>query len=79
MTIKTKPFNFTEGVETEEDVELYMSIFFEEDGIDGFNSALYHLAKRKDLSAIVERVEKSFRSKMGIDPQITQISADFYF
>ena len=65
MTIKTEPFNFTEGVETEEDVKLYMSIFFEEDGIDGFNSALYHLAKRKDLGEIVKRVEKNFRSEIG--------------
>ena len=49
MTLKTKPFKFAEFVETEDDIRLYLSIFLEEDGEDGFNSALEHLAREKGI------------------------------
>ena len=50
MTIQTEPFKFTEHVETEDDIRLYLSIFLEEDGEDGFNDALNHLAREKGIS-----------------------------
>ena len=50
MTIQTEPYRFTEHVETEDDIKLYLSIFLEEDGEDGFNSALEHLAREKGIS-----------------------------
>ena len=52
MSIKTKPYKFAQGVETEEDIKLYLSIFLEEDGEEGFNNALDHLAREKGISKV---------------------------
>ena len=49
MTLKTEPFKFAEHVKTEDDIKLYLSIFLEEDGEDGFNDALNHLAREKGI------------------------------
>ena len=52
MTLETEPYDFTEGVETVEDIKLYLSIAFEEDGTEGFVSALGHLARKKGMTEI---------------------------
>ena len=52
MTIKTEPYNFTEGVETIEDIKLYLAIFFEEDGAEGLISALGHLSRMKGMTEV---------------------------
>lgn len=52
MTIETKPLDFTEGVETVDDIKLYLSIFLEENGPEGFISALGHLARKKGMTEI---------------------------
>ncbi len=52
MTLETKPLDFTAGVETVDDIKLYLSIFFEEDGAEGLISALGHLSRMKGMSEI---------------------------
>lgn len=52
MTIETKPYEFAQHVETEEDIKAYLSAFLEEDGAQGFIDALGHLAKKKGMSEI---------------------------
>jgi len=54
MTIKTNPFEFATDVESKEDVALYLSIFLEENGVDGLTQALQHLAKAKGISQIAK-------------------------
>jgi probable addiction module antidote protein len=54
MTIKTKPFEFASNVESKEDVALYLSIFLEENGVDGLTQALQYLAKAKGMSHIAK-------------------------
>lgn len=43
MTLETKPYEFAQHVETEEDIKAYLSAFLEEDGLQGFIDALGHL------------------------------------
>jgi len=52
MTVKTKLFEFAADIERKEDVALYLSIYLEENGIDGLTQALQHLAKAKGISQI---------------------------
>ncbi len=52
MTLETKPLDFTTGVETVDDIRLYLSIFLEENGAEGFISALGHLAKMKGMTEV---------------------------
>ena len=52
MTIKTKPYEFAQHVETEEEIKAYLSAFLEEDGPQGFIDALGHLARKKGMTAI---------------------------
>ena len=47
MTLKTKPYEFAQHVETEEDIRAYLSAFLEEDGPEGFIDALGYLARKK--------------------------------
>lgn len=54
MTLKTKPFKFASDVESKEDVALYLSIFLEENGVDGLTQALQYLAKAKGMSQIAK-------------------------
>ena len=54
MTLKTKPFEFANNVESKEDVALYLSIFLEENGVDGLTQALQYLAKAKGMSQIAK-------------------------
>ncbi len=52
MTIKTKPYEFAQHVETEEDIKLYLTTFLEEDGPQGFIDALGYLARKKGMTEI---------------------------
>ena len=52
MTVKTKPYEFAQHVETEEDIKAYLSTFLEEDGPQGFIDALGHLARKKGMTEI---------------------------
>jgi probable addiction module antidote protein len=52
MALETEPYEFAEHVETVEDIKLYLSIFFEEDGAEGFISALGHLARKKGMTEV---------------------------
>jgi probable addiction module antidote protein len=54
MTLKTKPFEFARNVESREDVALYLSVFLEENGVDGLTQALQHLVKAKGMSNIAK-------------------------
>lgn len=49
---KTKPFEFAQHVETEEDIRAYLLTFLEEDGAEGFIDALGHVARKKGMTAI---------------------------
>ena len=52
MSVKTKPYEFAQHVETEEDIKAYLSAFLEEDGPQGFIDALGHLARKKGMTEI---------------------------
>ncbi|MCF6205135.1 MAG: putative addiction module antidote protein [Methylococcaceae bacterium] len=52
MTLKTKPFEFASNVESKEDIAMYLSIFLEENGVDGLTQALQYLAKAKGMNQI---------------------------
>ena len=52
MTIKTKPYEFAQHVETQEDMKAYLAAFLEEDGAEGFIDALGHLVRKKGVTAI---------------------------
>lgn len=52
MTLKTKPYEFAQHVESEEDIREYLTAFLEEDGPQGFVDALGHLARKKGMTEI---------------------------
>jgi len=52
MTVETKPYEFAQHVETEEDIKAYLSTFLEQDGPQGFLDALGHLVRKKGMTAI---------------------------
>ena len=52
MTIKTKPYEFAQHIETQEDMKAYLAAFLEEDGAEGFIDALGHLVRKKGVTAI---------------------------
>ncbi|MCA9998246.1 MAG: putative addiction module antidote protein [Anaerolineales bacterium] len=52
MTLETKPYEFAQHVETEEDIKAYLSAFLEEDGPQGFIDALGHLVRKKGMTEI---------------------------
>lgn len=52
MTLKTKPYEFAQHVDTNEDIRLYLMTFLEEDGPEGFIDALGHLARKKGMTEI---------------------------
>lgn len=53
MTIKTKPFDVSAHLQTEEDIREFLDIMLEENGAEGFASALEHVAKAKGMAAIL--------------------------
>ena len=54
MTLKTKPYEFAQHVEIEEDIRAYLSAFLEEDGPEGFIDALGYLARKKGMTEIAK-------------------------
>ncbi len=52
MSIETKPFEFAKDVDSAEDVALYLSIFLEENGVQGLVDALRNIPKAKGMSAL---------------------------
>ena len=52
VCIETKPFEFAKDVDSGEDVALYLSIFLEENGVQGLIEGLKHLAKAKGMNTI---------------------------
>ncbi len=52
MTIETKTYEFAQHVETDEDIQAYLSIFLEEEGPQGFIDALGHLVRKKGVTEI---------------------------
>ena len=52
MTVKTKPYEFAQHVETEAEIKAYLSAFLEEDGPQGFLDALGHLVRKKGMTEI---------------------------
>lgn len=52
MSLETKPFQFAQGIDNLEDAKLYLSIFMEENGIQGLIDGLKHLAKNKGMTAL---------------------------
>ena len=62
MTLKTKPYEFAQHVETEEDIREYLSAFLEEDGAQGFIDALGYLAKKKGMTQIAKSAGLSRQS-----------------
>ena len=52
MSIETKPYEFAQHVETEEDIKAYLTAFLEEDGPEGFIDALGYLVKKKGMTEV---------------------------
>ncbi len=52
MTLKTEPFEFASNVQSKDDIAMYLSIFLEENGVDGLTQALQYFAKAKGMSQI---------------------------
>ncbi len=50
MTTKTQPFQFAQDVRNKDDMALYLSVFLEENGVDGLTQALRHLADAQGMS-----------------------------
>ena len=54
MALETKQFQFAQGVESKEDMALYLSAFLEDGGIDGLLDGLRHLVKEKGITETAE-------------------------
>jgi len=59
---KTQAFIFAENVETDEDIIDYLTIFYEENGVDGLTQALGHIARKKGMSDIAKKAHVSRQS-----------------
>ena len=52
MTLEIKAYEFAEGVETEEEIQEYLSVLLEEEGADVFIAALGVLAKKQGMTEV---------------------------
>ncbi len=59
MTIKTKPFDVSSHLKTDEDIREFLDIMLEENGIEGFQRALGYVAKAKGMKTIAEKTNMS--------------------
>jgi len=59
---KTQAFIFAENVETDEDIIDYLTVFYEENGVDGLTQALGHIARKKGMSDIAKKAHVSRQS-----------------
>ncbi|MEE9302907.1 MAG: addiction module antidote protein [Thiotrichaceae bacterium] len=57
MTIKTKPFDVSSHLKTDEDIREFLDIMLEENGIEGFQRALGYVAKAKGMKEIAEKTK----------------------
>ena len=62
MGIQTKPFEFAADVNSQADVEAYLSVFMEENGPEGFIRALGHIARAKGMTEVAAKVGVSRQS-----------------
>ena len=62
MGLQTKPFEFAADVNSQEDVEAYLSVFMEENGPEGFIRALGHVARAKGMTEVAAKVGVSRQS-----------------
>ncbi len=59
MTIKTKPFDASEYLDNPEMIQEYIQVMLEENGIEGFQRALGHVAKAQGMSEISRKTNLS--------------------
>lgn len=62
MTLKTKPYEFAQHVQTEAEIREYLTAFLEKNGAQGFIDALGHLAKKKGMTKIAKSAGLSRQS-----------------
>jgi DNA-binding phage protein len=53
MAIKTKPFDVSAHLQTDEDIREFLNIMLEENGTEGFERALAYVATAKGMTDIV--------------------------
>lgn len=54
MALELQEFEFAQGVETKQDMALYLSTYLEEGGVNGLLDGLRHLAKEKGITETAE-------------------------
>ena len=53
MTIKTQPFDLSAHLKTDENIREFLDIMLEENGAEGFEQALVHVAKAKGMAHLL--------------------------
>ena len=56
---KTKPFDISAHLQTEDNIRDFLDIMLEENGIEGFQQALGHVAKAKGMTEIANKTNLS--------------------
>ena len=62
MNIKTRPYEFTNGVDSGEDIETYLAVFLEENGPAGLIRALGQVAKKQGMTEVAKKAGVSRQS-----------------
>lgn len=55
MTVKTKKFDVSKYLDSPEAIQEYLEIMLEENGIEGFQRALSHVAKAHGMTEIAKK------------------------
>lgn len=53
MTTKTQPFDLSVHLQTDENIREFLDIMLEENGTEGFEQALVHVAKAKGMANLL--------------------------
>lgn len=53
MTTKTQPFDLSAHLQTDENIREFLDIMLEENGAEGFEQALVHVAKAKGMTHLL--------------------------
>ena len=53
MTTKTQPFDLSAHLKTDENIREFLDIMLEENGAEGFEQALVHVAKAKGMAHLL--------------------------
>lgn len=53
MTTKTQPFDLSAHLKTDENIREFLDIMLEENGTEGFEQALVHVAKAKGMAHLL--------------------------